>query len=158
MLWENRVHLPLIQIGALVIVAVTQLVAKQTEIASLPHPVVAAVEARFPGASWRGVKTEDEDGQAVHEVRLQHKGAFLSVTVTPAGELVEVEREIFRTDLPRAARDALGRKRLDAITSVEEVCRGGAVVGYEVRHADAWWGNAKVNFDTASNIVSEARR
>ncbi len=66
---------------------------------------------------------------------------FCPVTVTPAGEQVEVERQIPRTHLPWATRDALGRKRLDAITSVEELCRGGAVVGYEVRHANAWRGD-----------------
>lgn len=144
-----------IQIAVLVVVFVVQLVHKQFKIASLPAPVVAVVEARFPSASWRSVKTEHEDGQTVYEVRLQHKGAFLSVTVTPAGELVEIERQIPKTDLPRAARDALGRKRLDAITSVEEVCRGEAVAGYEVRHANAWWGNAKVNLDIAGNIIPE---
>ncbi len=143
MLWEFRVHLPLIQVAVLGIAVVVHLAIKHHEIASLPEPVVAAIEGRFPGASWRDIKVEDEDGLRVHEVRLQHKGAFLNVTVTPAGELIEVERQIARTNLPRAARDALGRKRLDAITSVEEVCRGGTVVGYEVGYVNGWWGPAR---------------
>jgi hypothetical protein len=63
--WQFRVHLSLIQIGVLVIVVVAWLVAKQAEITSFPPPVVASVEARFPGASWREVKSEDEGGSEV---------------------------------------------------------------------------------------------
>ena len=122
----------------------------------VPTPVVAAIEAQFPGASVRRVETEHDGGRRVHEVTVRHRGATFEVRVTPAGEVVEVERLIAYTELPPAVAQAVESDHPEAVVDkVEEVSRGGRVVGYEVAFVGRSRPAAKVTFDPTGRIVSE---
>src|SRR6185503_14779113 len=67
-----------------------------------PTAVIQNVSARFPNAKVAGVALETEDGKRVYEVTLKQGGRTIDVSTTPAGQLVQIEREISRGDLPRA--------------------------------------------------------
>lgn len=122
----------------------------------IPTPLSAAVETLFPGASWERGETEYESGQLVHEVTVRHRGQTFEVSVTPAGEVVEVERLISRTELPPAVAQAVASDHRKArVCRVEEVVRGGRVVGYEVAFAGGSRRAAKVTFDPTGRVASE---
>ena len=151
-MWEFRTGLPLLQVAALILFVTGRFAAHQVAVASLPAPVVAAVEAEFPGASWQRVETEGR----VHEVTVRHRGATFEVRVTPAGEVVEVERLIAYTELPPAVAQAVASDhRKASVYRVEEVVRRGRVVGYEVAFAGGSRRASKVTFDPTGRIASE---
>ncbi len=56
------------------------------------------------------------------EVEIEHRGSEIEVTVTPDGQILSVEREISRRDLPKAVADAIGKHRGRArVSEVEAV-------------------------------------
>ena len=153
MLWEIRSGLALYQMAALFAVIVFQVVARQVEFASVPSPVAAAVEERFPGASWRRVKTEDKGDRIIHEVTVRSGGEMIEVAVTPEGQIVEVERQINPARAPAAVRDALASNYPAAVVRrFEEVSRGDAVVAYEVVFDATRRHPTKVTFDTTGRV------
>ena len=73
-----------------------------------------------------------------------------------AGEIVEVELLISHTELPPPAAQAVASDRQRAGGyRVEEVVRGGHVVGYEVAFAGGSRRDSKVTFDLTGRIASE---
>ena len=158
MLWEIRSGLALYQMAALFAVVVFQVVARQVEFASVPSPAAAAVEERFPGASWQRVKTEDKGDRIIHEVTIRNGGEMIEVAVTPEGQIVEIERQINPARAPAAVRDALASNYPTAVVRrFEEVSRGDAVVTYEVVFDATRRHPTKVTFDTTGRVVSERR-
>jgi hypothetical protein len=158
MLWEIRSGLALYQMAALFAVVVFQVVARQVEFASVPSPASAAVEQRFPGASWRQATTEDKGNRIIHEVTVRSGGKMIEVAVTPEGQIVEVERQINPARAPAAVRDALASNYPTAVVRrFEEVSRGNSVVAYEVVFDPSRRHPSKVTFDTTGRVVSERR-
>jgi hypothetical protein len=76
----------------------------------LPKAVVAAVEARFPGAELAEAEKETENGRTLYEVELKHNAREIEVSVTPQGTIVEIEKEIAEKDLPKVVRKAVKEK------------------------------------------------
>jgi hypothetical protein len=132
MLWEYRSRIVLYQMAALLVYVVVQAVAQQAEFAAIPAPVAAAVEARFPGASWRRAKTNRSGAKTIHELTLRSGSSLFDVAVTPSGEIVEVEQQISLARTPPVVRDVLtGNYSKAFIRQVEEVTQGNVVVAYE---------------------------
>ena len=72
------------------------------KLSDVPKAVLDAVKAKFPGAELTGAEKEVEDDETVYEIALKHKGQEYDVSLTPAGKILEIEREIEIKDLPKA--------------------------------------------------------
>jgi uncharacterized membrane protein YkoI len=90
----------------------------------LPKAVVDAVKARFPDAKLVGAEKETENGKTVFEVAIKNKDQNIEVTLTPEGEIVEIEKEISAKDLPEKVTKALQAKYPKATyKTIEEVIK-----------------------------------
>ena len=82
--------------------------AQEMAVETVPQPVMATVEARFPGLKVTGAAQEkDEAGNLIYEVSLDEKGKNIDATFTPEGTLTLIEREIARKTLPEPVTKAL---------------------------------------------------
>ena len=90
----------------------------------LPKVVVDAVKARFSDAKLLSAEKETEDGKTVYEVVIQNKDQKIEVTLTPQGEITEIEKQIKAKDLPTKVAKALEDKYPKATYKViEEVIK-----------------------------------
>jgi len=130
--------------------------AKEEEVPldKLPKAVVDAVKAKFPGARLLEAYKETEVGKTTYEVGLEHKGQEIDVTLTPAGKIVEVEREIEIDDLPKAVVEALKKKypkcKLDEAEEV--VADGKTLFAVAIEAADK---DLIVTLDAKGTIIEE---
>jgi len=82
--------------------------AQEMAVDTVPKPVLATVEARFPGIKVMGAAQEkDEAGNLIYEITLEDKGKNIDATLTPEGTLTLIEKEIARKDLPAVVAKAL---------------------------------------------------
>jgi hypothetical protein len=87
-----------------------------------PGAVKDAVKGRFPGAEVTGVEKETENGNAVYDIELKHKGSKYEVEVRWDGAILVIEKEVAAKDLPEAVAKALQAKYpRAAVTEVIEV-------------------------------------
>lgn len=95
--------------GLFVLVAALSVAAggEKVPLDKVPKAVLEAVRARFPGAELAGAEKEVEGGKTLFEVNLKHKGQAMDVTLTEAGQIVEIEKEIAARDMPKAVAAAL---------------------------------------------------
>lgn len=63
-------------------------------VASLPAPVTAAVEGRFPGAKLLKAELDVEAGVETFELELRHEKRRYEVEVTSAGRILDVDRDL----------------------------------------------------------------
>jgi uncharacterized membrane protein YkoI len=80
---------------------------------ALPAAAADAVKKAFPKATIEEVERERE-GLVLYEVELKADGKEIEVEVTPDGQIVAVEREVAKEDLPEAVAKALGKLAGDA--------------------------------------------
>ena len=57
----------------------------------LPPAVVKAIEARFPGARIEEAERESRDGRQLYEVEIEVNGDDKELTVTPEGEIIDID-------------------------------------------------------------------
>src|SRR5687768_5637452 len=57
----------------------------------LPDQVAAALQARFPGARLVEAELDTEDGAAAFYVTAEFDGETVEVTISPIGEVLEIE-------------------------------------------------------------------
>lgn len=79
----------------------------------LPKAAAAAIKKAFPKATIDEIELEKE-GVVLYEVELEQGGKELEVTVSPDGQIVEVERKVSKADLPDAVAKTLARLAGDA--------------------------------------------
>src|SRR5206468_3830327 len=100
----------------------------------LPKAVLSAVKARFPKANVLGATF---DGKSTYEVNAKDKGHNLDISVTDAGKILVIEKEIAAKDLPKAVSDTLaGKYAGQKIERIEELTKG-ETISYEVLLEDA---------------------
>jgi hypothetical protein len=88
----------------------------------VPEAVVKSVKKRFPTAKITGSGKEDEEGQTVYELQIEEKSAKIDISLNPDGTIREIEKQITKTDLPKAVQRTLGEKYSKSrIKLVEEV-------------------------------------
>src|SRR5262245_4723675 len=80
----------------------------------LPKAVSESVKKKFVGAELTGASKETENGKTSFEVSLKHKGQKMDVTVTEAGVIELIEKEISAKDLPAVVRSAIDKKHPNA--------------------------------------------
>jgi hypothetical protein len=90
----------------------------------LPKAVVEAVKKRFPKGEMKSASKEKEDGKTMYEVSVKEGGKNIDVSLTEAGEITTIEKEIAFKDLPKAVADAYEAKYPKATyKTVEEVIK-----------------------------------
>jgi uncharacterized membrane protein YkoI len=90
----------------------------------LPKKVTDAVKARFPDAKLVSAEKEEEDGKTVYEVAIENKDQKVEVTVTPDGDIIEIEKRISAKDLPAKVTKTLEEKYPKATYKIiEEVIK-----------------------------------
>jgi uncharacterized membrane protein YkoI len=82
--------------------------ARVIAIEKLPHQIVAAVLARFPGAGLLSAEVDTADGLAIFDVTAQFGGARLDITLSNDGDVIEMEQPLAAADLPQLVRDWVG--------------------------------------------------
>lgn len=111
-------------LGLLLLVAVARSQEEQQEekvpLDKVPKPVMEAVKARFKDAKVTGASKETEDGKLVYEVTIKDKNQNIDVTLTPEGEILEIEKEIAAKDLPKVVAKALADKYPKATYKIVE--------------------------------------
>jgi len=86
----------------------------------LPAAAAAAVKKAFPKASIEEVERE-EVSLALYEVEIEQGDSEAEITVTSDGQIVEVEKEVAASALPKAV--AMTLKKLAGGAKVEEIER-----------------------------------
>lgn len=94
-------------------------------VAMLPDFARAAALDRAPGAQITGAEREFRSGGRAWEVKLIHEGRAWEIIVDEEGEVVEVEKELQRSEAPAAVLEAADRA-IDggSFRSVEVIERG----------------------------------
>lgn len=129
----------------------------------VPKPVLETVKARFKGATLTGASKETEDDKVIYEVSLKDKKQNIDVTLTPAGELLMIEKEIAAKDLPKAVSKMLeGKYPKATYKMVEEVIKienqQENLAYYELLLATADKQMLEVQITSAGKIINEEKK
>jgi uncharacterized membrane protein YkoI len=73
---------------------------------SLPPAIVAAARARYPQARITGAERELTRAGAGWEVKLEHEGSMVELVYDEDAELLELERELRRSEAPSVVLEA----------------------------------------------------
>jgi uncharacterized membrane protein YkoI len=123
------------------------------KLSDVPKPVLDAVKARFPGAELTEAEKEVEGDETVYEIELKHKGQEYAVSLTPAGKILEIEREVEIKDLPKAVAEALAKKYPGAKLEEAEEVTAGDKRTYEVEVVLADKKELEVTLDAQGKIL-----
>ena len=108
---------------ALLILAVaTPAECERVRLNMVPQPALDAIRARFKDARLTGGDKEVQDGKVIYEIAIKHEGQHIDVTLTPAGVILLIKKEIAAKDLPARVANALeGRYPQATYRELEEV-------------------------------------
>ena len=124
----------------------------------LPQGVADAVKAKFPKAKLVGASTEKENGKTVFEVTIKNGKRSIDVTLSAAGKILTIERQINAKRLPKGVRDALDAKYPNAkIKLTEEISKPDTVAAYEMVIVTADSQNLEVSFDPQGKFLAEEK-
>jgi biopolymer transport protein ExbD len=142
------------------VVAVSGLASRAEEqevpVVNLPAKVVAAIQAKFPGAKLVSALKATEDGETGYEVKLTVKSPDtqivtrrrfrsrvqtipgkeqqIEIGVNADGTVYEMEKTIDVNELPQPVRNVLAKDYATAsVTKVEEVFRNDKLEYYEIK-------------------------
>ena len=100
----------------------------------LPQVIVAALNARFPGATLTAAEMESDDDQTEYGVTAQHDGREMDVTLTPDGAIVEIETFIPADELPPEVLEQLVQLSPGAEIEEAAIVTKDGVESYEVSY------------------------
>lgn len=103
---------------------------EEEAVKDLPMAVVDAIKARFPKGEIEEVEKEEEDGKTVYEIEVEIESddgeSEHTLTLTPEGKILEIEKEIAAKSLPKAVADALAAmypkatyRRIEEVVKIE---------------------------------------
>jgi uncharacterized membrane protein YkoI len=123
----------------------------------VPAKIIAALKEKFPDAEFLNAAKEDEEGQLIYEINLNHQGQNYSIESKPDGTIVTIEKEIAVKELPEVVGKTLkDRFSRATVKKAEEVTKGDKI-SYEVAIAMDRNGKpmrAKVTFDSTGKVVN----
>jgi hypothetical protein len=111
---------PLAVVTTLAVIGIVAADEEKVALDKLPKAVSEAVKKKFAGAELTGASKETENGKTVFEVSVKHKGHKMDVTVTEAGMIETIEKEIAAKDLPAGVRSAIDKKYPNATFKIVE--------------------------------------
>jgi hypothetical protein len=101
---------------------------------SLPPAVLKTAEEQSKGATVLGYSSEKEHGQVEYEVQLRLNGHSKDVTISPDGQVMEIEEEVKIEELPAQVKAGLlTQAKKGTISKVESLTKHGAIVAYEAQ-------------------------
>jgi uncharacterized membrane protein YkoI len=121
----------------------------------VPLSVMKAVKDKFADAKIEGASKEEEDGKTIYEIELIHDGHEIDVSVSAAGKILEIEKEIKTADLPKAVSDAVKAKYPKGTIKQAEEVTAGEKKSYEVVVRLADEKNVEVKLDSAGKILED---
>ena len=99
----------------------------------LPKDVVKAGTTKFPKAKMESAVKGTADGETSYEVTMRAGKFGIDVTVTSEGKIVQVEKEMAFTDLPKPVAEAFNAKYAKAkINRIEELSKDDKIISYEL--------------------------
>jgi hypothetical protein len=99
----------------------------------LPKEVVQAVTSKFPKAKMESAVKATADGKTSYEVTLKAGKFGIDVTVTPAGKIVQIEKEMALADLPKPVAAAFSAKYPKLkVKRIEELIKEDKIISYEL--------------------------
>ncbi|HKS82732.1 MAG TPA: hypothetical protein VJR23_14610 [Candidatus Acidoferrales bacterium] len=105
---------------------------KHIQKSELPAAVQKTAESLSQGATVRGYTKEIEDGKTEYEVEMTVNGHARDVSISPSGEVLEVEDTVEIGALPASVREALQKKAgAGKVRRVESITKHGKIVAYE---------------------------
>ncbi len=107
---------------------------EKISIEKLPAAVKKAVKKKFPEAAIRAASKEVEDDVTTYEVELKVEGRSVNMALKADGTILEIEKEVPVSELPKAVRKKLAARYPGAkIEKAEEITKGeDGPVRYEV--------------------------
>jgi hypothetical protein len=107
---------------------------QKVKLADVPAVVRQAAAKAVPDAKWTEATTEAEDGETTFEIIGEKPGGrAVSVGVSEAGKVLEIENEIPLKEVPRLITDACKAKYPKFQPSdAETVSKDGKIVAYEL--------------------------
>ena len=120
----------------------------------LPKAVAGAVEKMFPKAKVVSASKEVEDKKTVYEVSIRDGEQNVQVTVTPEGEITEVEKEIAAKDLPKEVRATLAEKYGKVTFKKAEEVTKGKELTYEVLLVTKDKKTLEIKFDPKGKVLN----
>jgi hypothetical protein len=141
---------------AVFIAAVGQAGEEKVPLDKLPKPVVDAVKAKFPKAKMESAVKSTADGKTMYEVTLKAGALGIDVTLTDAGKITQIERELEAKDVPKVVAEALEKKYPQAaVKRIEELSKDNKIVSYEMLIDTAAKKTLEVYFDPAGKFLQE---
>jgi hypothetical protein len=90
----------------------------------VPKAVLEAVKTRFPKGELKEASKETEGDKTSYEVSVKQDGKNIDVTLTPAGVITLIEKEIAAKDVPAAVMATMNREYAKATYKIiEEVIK-----------------------------------
>jgi hypothetical protein len=123
----------------------------------LPKEVTAALEKKFPGAELlSAIKDNDDKDKPTYEVTIKFKKQELDVTLTPAGDIIQVEREIEVKEVPKVVINAIKKKYPKAtFKGASAISKDDNVAEYELDIVTRDKKNLYVTFDKHGKFIYE---
>jgi uncharacterized membrane protein YkoI len=161
---EDSIQTAIVRVGigfvaVIFMLAVAQAAEEKVAPDKVPSAVMDTVKARFKDAKVTAAAKETEDDKPVYEVTIKVKDQKIDVTLTPAGELLMIEKTIASKDLPKTVAKALldkygkaEHKIVEEIFKVEKKKENLAY--YEVLLAKADKQLLEVQIDASGKIVN----
>ena len=111
---------------------------KNVPCATLPAVVQTAVQREAAGGIFKGCVIDKGVGKTTFEAETMKDGRSRDVTFSAAGEVLEVEQEVGREQLPVPVATAIGAATRGAkVNKIESLSRQGKIVSYEAAYTTA---------------------
>jgi uncharacterized protein YxeA len=105
---------------------------KHVKKSDLPAAVQKTADEQSHGATVHGYTQEVEDGKTEYEIEMTVNGHSKDVSISPNGDVLEVEESVALDAIPAAVRDSLLKKAgAGKITKVESIRKHDKLVAYE---------------------------
>ena len=101
----------------------------------LPREIVAALDARLPGAKLINAERGTDEGFLVYDVSAEWSGRLVGVTLMPDGSIIEMEQAVAAGELPQPVLDWVRQNFPGAAIDEAIVVTSAGTESYDVRIA-----------------------
>lgn len=98
--------------GLVMLATVAQAADKEEKITAdkVPQKVMDAVKARFAKPEFISITKEKQDGKVIYDLEFKFEGRKYEMDIQEDGTVLEVEKEVFLKDVPKAILKAIEDK------------------------------------------------
>ena len=122
----------------------------------LPTEVAEALKKKYPDAELVEAEKYKEDGKVHYDVTIKFKKQELEVTLTPAGKIVQVLKDIEVQDVPKVVLDGIEKKYpKSTVKGASEISKDDKVAEYQLEILTKKKKALDVTFDKDGKFVDE---